>query len=169
MNIIIEIATEEAEWIKYPDLNIDFFAEKVEKILSRYPNLQKVQNIELSILLTNNNKITSLNKEFRNKDKPTNVLSFPDTEIDWRKILEFSPNEDYMYLGDIAFAYGVIKDEASSKSISFQDHLNHLAVHSILHLIGYDHMNEEEANVMETLEIEILSTFGIDSPYKQKM
>ena len=107
----------------------------------------------------------SLNNEFRNKDKATNVLSFSDIEIGWRKIVEFIPDSDYMYLGDIAFGYEVIVLEAKNKLISFQDHFKHLVIHAILHLIGYDHIKDEDAQAMESLEIQILEGIGIKSPY----
>ena len=165
MNIIIEIAKDVEDWDKYPELNSEYFSEIVQRILVKYPNFAKVREFVLSILLTNDTKMQLLNNEFRGKDKTTNVLSFPDLEINWRKIVEFSVDTEYMYLGDIAFSYQVVAQEARLKLISFQDHFKHLLIHAILHLIGYDHMDEEEAQAMETLEIEILNSFGIASPY----
>jgi len=165
MNIIVEIAQEHKEWDQYSELNPEYFAQIVERVLSRYPNFSRVQEVELSVLLTDNTKIKLLNNEFRGKDKATNVLSFPDIEIDWRRIVEFEVDSEYMYLGDIAFSYQVIKEESSLKSIDFQDYFKHLLIHAILHLIGYDHMHDEEAEVMEAIEIEILNSFGIKSPY----
>jgi len=165
MNIIVEIAQEHKEWDQYSELNPEYFAQIVERVLSRYPNFSGVQEVELSVLLTDNTKIKLLNNEFRGKDKATNVLSFPDIEIDWRRIVEFEVDSEYMYLGDIAFSYQVIKEESSLKSIDFQDYFKHLLIHAILHLIGYDHMHDEEAEVMEAIEIEILNSFGIKSPY----
>lgn len=165
MNIVVEIAQEYKKWNKYPELNSDCFAEILERVLLRYPNFSEIQEIELSILLTNDTKMQSLNNEFRNQNKTTNVLSFPDVQIDWRKIVEFEVNQDYMYLGDIAFSYQIITEEAILKSISFEDHFKHLLIHAILHLLGYDHMNDEEANIMEAIEIEILNIFAINSPY----
>ena len=165
MNIIVEIAQEHKDWDQYGELNPEYFAKIVERVLSKYPNFSRIQEVELSILLTDNAKIKLLNNEFRGKDKTTNVLSFPDIEIDWRRIVEFEVNSEYMYLGDIAFSYQVIKEESSLKSIDFQDYFKHLLIHAILHLISYDHMHEEEAEVMEAIEIEILNSFGIKSPY----
>jgi probable rRNA maturation factor len=165
MNIIVEIAQEHKEWDQYSELNPEYFAQIVERVLSRYPNFSRVQEVELSVLLTDNTKIKLLNNEFRGKDKATNVLSFPDIEIDRRRIVEFEVDSEYMYLGDIAFSYQVIKEESSLKSIYFQDYFKHLLIHAILHLIGYDHMHDEEAEVMEAIEIEILNSFGIKSPY----
>ena len=165
MNVIVEIAHDSADWDKYPEFNSEYFAEIAVNILSKYPNFAKVAEFELSILLTNAVKMQSLNKEFRQKDKETNVLSFPDLDINWRRIVEFSVNPEYMYLGDVAFGFEVIAKEAELKSISLQHHFKHLVVHAILHLIGYDHVKEKEAEVMEALEIEILKSFGVDSPY----
>ncbi len=165
MNIIIEIAQEFKDWDKYPELNTNCIREVLKRILSRYPNFSKIKQVELSILLTCDQKMQSLNNEFRKQNKATNILSFPDIEIDWRKIVEFEVNHDYMYLGDIAFGYQTIENEAISKSISFNDHFKHLLVHAILHLLGYDHMNDEEATVMEDIEVEILGSFAIKSPY----
>ncbi|MDP4708691.1 MAG: rRNA maturation RNase YbeY [Rickettsiaceae bacterium] len=165
MNIIVEIAQEYKDWEQCSELTPEYFAKVVERIFLRYPNFSKVQEVELSILLTEDKKIKLLNNEFRGKDKATNVLSFPDTEIDWRRIVEFKVNSEYMYLGDIAFSYQVIKEESLSKSIDFQDYFKHLLIHAILHLLGYDHMHDEEAEAMEAMEIEILDSFGIKSPY----
>ena len=124
-----------------------------------------MKEFELSILLAGNKQMQSLNGKFRKKDKATNVLSFPDVEIDWRKIVEFTPDNDYMYLGDIAFGYEVIALEAKNKLISFQDHFKHLVIHAILHLIGYDHIKDDDAEAMESIEIEILEAISIKSPY----
>ncbi len=164
MNIIVEIAREYKEWNKYPEFNTRFFSEITYHILSKYPNFTKCRKFELSILLTNNTRIKSLNKEFRKQNRETNVLSFPDLEIDWRQIIEFPINADYMYLGDIAFCYQVIGQEKKEKSISFYDHFKYLTIHAILHLIGYDHIEPGDAEVMESLEIEILKIWGHQSP-----
>lgn len=165
MNIVVEIAKDFKNWNKYPEFNPGYFSETVHRIVVKYPNFSKVKEFELSILLTNDIKIQSLNNRFRGKDKPANVLSFPDMEIDWRKIVEFSVDIEYMYLGDIAFGYQVIAREAKLKLISFQDYFKHLLIHAILHLIGYDHKDDEEAQEMEALEIDILNSFGLASPY----
>lgn len=165
MKILVEIAQDNEEWNECSEIDSEYFAEIAGRILSRYPNFSKVKEFELSVLLTEDEKIKSLNGEFRNKDKATNVLSFPDLEIDWQRIVEFEVDSEYMYLGDIAFSYQTIKQEAALSSISFQDHFKHLVIHAILHLIGYDHMEEHEANAMETIEVEVLNSFGVASPY----
>jgi probable rRNA maturation factor len=106
---------------------------------------------ELTVLLADDRKLRTLNASFRGKDKATNVLSFPAQRDE--------------YLGDIAIAYGVTAKEARAQKISFADHATHLAVHGVLHLLGYDHDTARAARVMEPLETSILSELGIDDPY----
>ena len=165
MKFTIEIAQDNTEWDLYSEINPKLFKQILKETIKNYKNLSEVKNLELSILLTNNSRIKKLNQEFRNKNSATNVLSFPDVDIDFRQILEFEPNLDYMYLGDIAFGYEVIALEAKNKLISFQDHFKHLVIHAILHLIGYDHIKDKDAQAMESLEIQILEGIGIKSPY----
>jgi probable rRNA maturation factor len=165
MSIKLEIASELDDWNLFKEINTDLISNITKNIINRYRNLKILKEIELSVLLTNDKKMLSLNSEFRGVKKPTNVLSFQDLEINWRHLLEFKPDADHVYLGDIAFGYQTIKEEAKEKQISFEDHFKHLLVHAILHLIGYDHIEDEEAQIMEALEIEILSNYNIKSPY----
>ena len=134
-------------------------------ILNRYRNLKEVKKFEVSILLTNDSEMLRLNSTFRGENKATNVLSFPDIQLDFRHLLEFIPNSRYMYLGDIAFGYETICTEAANQDKTFEDHFVHLLVHSVLHLLGYDHQNDQDADVMEDLEIDILKALSIASPY----
>lgn len=165
MKITIEIIKSCQSWKNHNFINKRFVKKIITAILSRYQNFAKVAEFELAILLTNNDEMSRLNKQFRNKMKATNVLSFPDVELDFRRLVEFTPNLDYMYLGDIAFGYEIIKHEAMSQGKAFEDHFTHLLVHSILHLIGFDHQSGEEADIMENLEINILKDFAIAYPY----
>ncbi len=107
----------------------------------------------LTILLSNDRRLKALNRDFRGKDKPTNVLSFP-----------AAPNPEG-YRGDIALALGVTRREAKLAGKSLADHATHLAVHGVLHLAGHDHIRARDAKVMEKLEIEILDRLGIANPY----
>jgi probable rRNA maturation factor len=107
-----------------------------------------------TILLTTDRKLRTLNATFRGKDKPTNVLSFPSGASD--------------YLGDIAIAYGVAAREAKAEGKSFAHHAAHLAVHGVLHLLGFDHERPCDARLMEPLEIEILAGLKIPNPYLSK-
>lgn len=165
MEIIIEIAKNCKEWQNHKKINKVLMRKLVSLVLSKFDNLKQVTQVELSILLADNDQLQALNKQFRDKDYPTNVLSFPDMEIDWRKLAEFKPDQDYMYLGDMAFAYNVILSESMQQNKSFEDHFTHLFIHSMLHLIGFDHQEDEEARVMEDMEIDMLSHLSIASPY----
>ena len=107
----------------------------------------------LTVLLGSDAKLKTLNHDFRGKNKPTNVLSFP------------AAGEDG-YRGDIAIAYGVAAREAKAAGKSLTDHASHLVVHGILHLAGYDHERNADAKVMEALEVKILKKLGILDPYK---
>lgn len=113
---------------------------------------------ELSLLLTNDTKIQELNRNWRAIDKPTNVLSFPGREL--------APNEvGGPVLGDIVLAIETIKKEAELENRPFKHHFSHLIIHGFFHLFGYDHENDEDAVVMETLESQALAILGIDNPY----
>lgn len=104
-----------------------------------------------TILLADDKKLRALNQDFRGKDKPTNVLSFPGNDG---------------YAGDIAIAYGVTVKEAKEAAKSLADHATHLVVHGVLHLAGYDHIRARDAKVMEKLEIAVLDRLGIANPYE---
>ena len=108
----------------------------------------------LTVLLSNDRRLRALNRDFRGKDKATNVLSFP------------AASNDQGYRGDIAIAYGVTAREAKEAGKSFADHATHLVVHGVLHLAGYDHERPRDARRMEPLEVKILATLGIADPYR---
>jgi probable rRNA maturation factor len=111
----------------------------------------ETESKSMTILLADDAKLEALNAQFRGKQKPTNVLSFPAAGGD--------------YLGDVAIAYGVTAREAKESGKSIHDHTLHLAVHGVLHLLGYDHESAREARIMEPLEIAILAKLGIADPY----
>ena len=113
---------------------------------------------ELSLVFTNDADIREINAKWRHIDKPTNVLSFPAFALQPGQ----EPGE---ILGDIVIARETVEREAAEEDKSFDDHLSHLVVHGLLHLMGYDHQNDEEAEQMETLERKILASLGISDPY----
>lgn len=110
----------------------------------------------LSVRIVDRTEIQDLNKKYRNIDKTTNVLSFPYDAL---------PDVDLNFIGDIVACAGVINEEAVQQSKPAENHWAHMVVHSVLHLVGYDHMNVEQADEMESLEIDILSNLRIPNPY----
>jgi probable rRNA maturation factor len=137
-------------------------------ILETLHQSQWVQPAEINILLTDDARIHELNKEHRGIDKPTNVLSFPSFEEE--EIFSFKGGNallEPIVLGDIALAHETIQKESLSQNKSFDHHLIHLAVHGVLHLLGFDHEKDEDATVMESLEIKILSSLKIPNPYQE--
>ncbi|NOQ68659.1 MAG: rRNA maturation RNase YbeY [Gammaproteobacteria bacterium] len=110
-----------------------------------------------SMLVTDIDEMQQLNKQYRDKDKPTNVLSFP---------MQSPVEAGVFLLGDIALCAPVIKQEARQQSKSEMSHWAHMVVHGMLHLQGYDHIKNDEAEEMEQLEIKILNQLGFSNPYK---
>jgi probable rRNA maturation factor len=106
-----------------------------------------------AVLLTDNARVKDLNGRFRGKDIPTNVLSFP------------APPNPMGHLGDLALAFGICEAEARDQGKPLADHLRHLVVHGLLHLVGYDHEVEAEGDIMEALERDILGAIGVPDPY----
>jgi len=119
---------------------------------------------EVAVKLTDDEEVHGLNRAYRDKDRPTNVLSFPMVQAD---LLEGTANTDdgEVLLGDIVLAEGVCAREAAEKGISIADHAAHLIVHGTFHLLGYDHMEDAEAEAMEALETQSLISLGISDPY----
>jgi len=115
---------------------------------------------ELAVMLTDDVGIRTLNSNWRGIDKPTNVLSFPALQAP-----AGAPSDAPRMLGDIAIAFETTRKEADDEQKPFDHHLSHLAVHGFLHLIGYDHENDDDAEAMEGLETEILAQLGIPDPY----
>lgn len=116
--------------------------------------LQMQASGEVSLLLTNNAEIQTLNRDWRDKDKPTDVLSFPSDPL------------DQPFLGDIAVALGVTRTDAEARPIELDQHLSHLLIHGLLHLLGHDHKDDTEAAEMEALEVAALASLGWPDPYK---
>lgn len=118
-------------------------------------------DLAVAVLFTDDDSIAAINAEWRGKDKPTNVLSFP-TPDDMPV-----PEGEARPLGDIVLARGVIAREAQEQGKTLRDHTAHLIVHGTLHLLGYDHEVDEEAEEMEALETRILKGLGISDPYER--
>lgn len=125
---------------------------------------------ELALLACDNDRIAVLNADFRDKPAPTNVLSWPATdypELDDGAVPALpEPGLDGMIeLGDVAISYDTCAAEAAQAGLTMQAHVTHLIVHGVLHLLGYDHIREGDATLMERIEVEILGKLGYDDPY----
>ncbi len=121
------------------------------------------QAAEITVLLTSDAEIRRLNREFRGKDKPTNVLSFP--WLDSRQLKRVKADSPPLHVGDIAIAYQYVVKEAKSERKILINHLTHMLIHGILHVFGYNHESRRMAAVMERLETEIMADLGLPDPY----
>jgi probable rRNA maturation factor len=115
---------------------------------------------EVSVRIVDAEEIRALNLDYRGKDRPTNVLSFPAGDV------AGLPDDEPAPLGDIVVCASVVRDESVAQGKSIPDHWAHMLVHGALHLLGHDHQSDSEANAMEALETRILGAHGIGDPYK---
>ncbi|WP_294192426.1 rRNA maturation RNase YbeY [uncultured Sphingomonas sp.] len=136
--------------------------------VSRTPHgelLTTPAHVEVSVRLTSDDEVHALNRQYRGKDKPTNVLSFPMVQPDLIDTVTQNSDDGEVLLGDIVLAHGVCVVEAAERGITVEQHLSHLMVHGTLHLLGYDHGTDEEGDAMEEIERAALSDLGIADPY----
>jgi probable rRNA maturation factor len=132
---------------------------------SRYPDLAlSGRPVEISVRLTGDEQVHELNAHWRGKNRATNVLSFPMAEE--YELGDENVAERELLLGDIILARGVCEKEAREKGVSFEEHATHLMVHGTLHLLGYDHLDDNDAADMEAREVRALKRLGIANPYE---
>lgn len=153
--IVLDCVSESSLWDRHA--SIEAVAERALAQAAKACGTTLVDGAEIALLLVDDARMREINKEWREKDKPTNVLSFPAVP---KERIGSAP-----FLGDIVLACETLEREAAEEQKTFDDHAAHLVVHGFLHLIGHDHMNDEEAQVMETLETRILAALGIADPY----
>ena len=115
---------------------------------------------EIALMLTDDAAVRELNRTYRHMDKATNVLSFPGDS-------DAAPQGHPRMLGDVVLAYGTVAGEALAQGKPLADHVTHLVVHGVLHLLGFDHEDDDEAAEMEGLEVRILAQLGIPDPYEE--
>ena len=154
--IDIDISVEAGAW---PDeAALQETASRVVRSVLEELAVEPTREAELSLLFTDDAHIRVLNRDWRGKDKPTNVLSFPAFEV--------SPGDPLPpMLGDVVLAFETVSAEAALEEKSFDHHLSHLIAHGFLHLVGYDHEADEEAEAMEDLERRVLARLAIPDPY----
>jgi probable rRNA maturation factor len=153
----VTLAEEDGDWSGFGALDVAI--RQAAAALARYGQLSVAPGSEASVVLGSDALVRRLNRTYRGKDAATNVLSFP-----------FQPPpgagpEDGPYLGDVVLAAETVRWEADERGIERKHHLQHLVVHGLLHLLGYDHDTDSEAEAMERLEVDILATIGVSDPY----
>lgn len=121
--------------------------------------------VEVAVRFTSDAEVHTLNRQYRDKDKPTNVLSFPMIQPDLLDAVTQNSDDGEVILGDIVLAHGVCAAEAEERGVRVEDHATHLIVHGVLHLLGYDHMGDAEAEAMEDMERAALAKLGLHDPY----
>lgn len=156
MDRIIDVRVDDAAW--RPALSN---AKTLVRRAARATLADETDAIELVVVLTDNAAIRELNRQWRKKDKSTNVLSFPLAADDAPPPAPGEPR----HLGDVVLARETIATEARAQGKTLGDHFTHLVVHGVLHLLGHDHINNAEAKRMEGLEIAILAKLGVANPY----
>lgn len=127
-------------------------------------HLDEHRTIEMVVRIVEKDEIQQLNRQYRGKDSATNVLSFPYTE-DLIHI-QGLPDQEQCYVGDMVICQPVLQDEAQQQNKSLHQHWAHMTIHSTLHLQGYDHIDRDDAEIMETLEKEIMHNLGFSDPYQ---
>lgn len=183
--ISIESVIEAGDWSALlgglSDAQIETLADKtVRHALATDPaftaflgNAANDGRLTLALLFTDNAAVRKLNREWRDQDKPTNVLSFPGDwlELEDEDIAALAAGDDVppAHIGDIALALETIRDEAAEQGKDPRAHLLHLILHGTLHLLGHDHEIEAEAEAMEALETRLLADFGIADPYSYRL
>ncbi|MBU2962876.1 rRNA maturation RNase YbeY [Citreicella sp. C3M06] len=150
---------------RWEPLGLEPLAETASRAALAHLGLN-ADGFEIAILACDDARIATLNGDFRDKPQPTNVLSWPSEERSPEDLPQGDPDMPEE-LGDIAIAYETCVREATDAAKALGDHVTHLVVHATLHLLGYDHIRDEDATVMEGLETEILGNLGIADPYLQ--
>ena len=117
---------------------------------------EKLSNCSVNLKVLNNNEIQKLNNKYRNKNTPTNVLSFTNEDIS-----KSIPGD----LGDIAISYQYLEEESRQQNKKFDDHLIHMLIHGVYHILGFDHKNNKMADLMESKEVKLLKQLNIKNPY----
>lgn len=167
MEKLVDTVIEEPRW---ETAGLDAMAERAGRAVLAELGLAP-DGFLICVMGCDDDRIAALNADFRGKPKPTNVLSWPadDRAPDAPGLAPDLPDagdsDDPVELGDIAIAWGVCQAEAADQGKAFGDHVTHLVAHGVLHLLGFDHMTEQDAALMEGIEIRALATLGIANPY----
>lgn len=167
MDNLVDIVIEEPLW---EEAGLEDISERATRAVLEELGLP-TEGYLVVVMGCDDERIATLNADFRGKPKPTNVLSWPSEERapevagDMPDLPEAGDADDPEELGDIAIAWGVCQAEAKEQDKSFEAHVTHLVCHGVLHLLGFDHMTEEDATLMEGIEIRALARLGLENPY----
>ncbi len=168
--IVLNVSVDNPLWTEMVDFDAVKVAEELKDVAFAYVSdvadidlLELSKTYDLNVALSNDEEVHRLNKEFRGMDKPTNVLSFANVDDD--EFWEMLDKSERLDLGDIILAFETLQREANEKHITVYAHFCHLLIHGFLHILGFDHQTDDEAEEMEALEVEILEQFSIDNPY----
>ena len=167
----LNLTVNEPAWLQVlPDVETisgEVFSQVLDYVgsLEEIDFLQSGKNINVNLCLGNDDEVHALNREFRGKDKPTNVLSF--ANIDDESFADEWSDGKEIELGDIIIALETMQAEAGNQNLTLHDHSCHLFAHGLLHLLGYDHIEADEAEHMESFEIAILKQMNINNPYEE--
>ena len=156
MTIQIDIRIEGDDWTGVPDIRA--MLDRCTGCALETAGFDK-SPVAISVLLTSDRKMQEINAKWRGIDKPTTILSFPAPAGE-------KSEDGATYLGDLVIAYGVVRAEAERQMKTFATHFCHLVVHGILHLLGHEHDSDDDARVMEALEVKALRALGIANPYE---
>jgi probable rRNA maturation factor len=159
----VDVLIESEAWQMLPDAE-DLARHAIAAAAASSAALRR-RNGELSVLLCDDETIAGLNGRWRGQEKPTNVLSFPALPLHGAELSGQVPLSDQVPLGDIAIACETLVREAGESGKTVSAHFSHLVVHGFLHLVGYDHETDDEAERMERLERDILAQIGVADPY----
>jgi probable rRNA maturation factor len=166
-DVLVDVASPFPAWAEEEKTPVHLVSRAVKEVFNCSPLpaiASKLTQLEVSVLLGNNDLVQTLNREYRDKYKPTNVLSFPQVDFSDGAILE-KPDSGPFALGDIILAFETVKSESEEKLIPLESHVCHLVVHGTLHLLGYDHITDDQASQMEEMEIWIMRRLGHKNPY----
>ena len=160
----IEVSYDPVYW---PEESLGHFAQISVKLLDHIDREFALDGVLIGLLLCGDDRIRQLNSQFRAKDRPTNVLSFPqlDDDLFGNGALAATAQPSQNFFGEIAIARETVMAQADELGIEIDDHIAHLFVHGVMHLLGYDHENDRDATEMEALEVAILAAFSIANPY----
>jgi len=159
-SITVDISLQEPAWENLANIEKIVYETAIKALeLAILPKVAVGRDLEASLVLANDDLLNLLNNTYREQDKPTNILTFASLDSEEPVI------QGVLTLGDVFLSYETLIKEAQEQGRFITDHVRHLVVHGILHLLGYDHIDDDDATDMETLEIRILETLGVQNPY----